>query len=156
VAGAACTLTLPLRQPHADDDTPARFGPPQSAPPLAVEWLRERSPSLAVEHDVVAGRATLRMSRDFSGAQRLPSGLEYDDRDPVTFTLAAGDPLSAVVECERRIELRRDGWRARVEVAARMTADAQAYRLPSAVRAFDGERCVHERRFEATIERDHT
>jgi len=156
-SGAASTLTLPLREPQADDETLAPFGPPQSAPPLAVDWLRERSPSLAISNDVVAGRATLRMSRDFSGAQRLPSGLEYDDRDPIAFTLDAGDPLSAVVECERRIELRRDGgWRTRVEVDARMTADARAYRLESEVRAFEGDRRVHTRRFEATIERDHT
>jgi hypothetical protein len=37
-----------------------------------------------------------------------------------------------------------------------MTADARAYRVVSVVRAYEDDRCIHTRRFDATIERDHT
>ena len=34
-----------------------------------------------------------------------------------TFSIVDGDPLSATVECRRRMEMHREGWSARVETA---------------------------------------
>jgi uncharacterized protein len=154
--GAASALSLPIRAPRANDPELRAFEPPQHAPPLAITWLRRRAPQQTIAHDAIAGVTSLRMARDFSGAQRLPSGLEYDDRDPVTFTIRAGDPLSARVECERRIELRRGEWRTRIEVDASMHADAANYHVTSVVRAYEQQSCIHTRSFAVTIPRDHT
>jgi hypothetical protein len=154
--GAASALSVPLRPPRAQDAQLRPFGAPESAAPLEITWLRPRAPEQTITHEAASGRTTLRMARDFSGAQRLPSGLEYDDRDPVTFTIRAGEPLSARVECERRIELRRGEWRTRIEVDASMHADADSYHVTSVVRAYEAERCIHSRRFDATVPRDHT
>ncbi len=154
--GGASMLSVPLRTAPRDEPSPRPFGPPETAASLPVTWLRARDPQQTVTHDLASGQTTVRMSRDFSGAQRLPSGLEYDDRDPITFTITTGDPLSARVDCARRIELRRDGWRVRIEVDASMRADARSYHVASVVRAYEDERCVHTRRFVAIVPRDHT
>ena len=96
------------------------------------------------------------MSRRFVGARRFPSGLEYHDDDPVVFTIADGDPLSARVECRRRIEVSRgDAWRTRIDMLATMTADADDFHVASVLEAYEGDVRVHVRTASASIPRDH-
>ena len=143
--GGASRLTVPVRAPRAADDDLLVFGPPETAPPLPVTRLRQRRPAQTVWHDHVTGVVAYEMSRDFSGAQRMPSGLEYDDRDPVTFTIREGDPLSAKVACHRRVEILRGDWRTRVELRSEMTADANDYLVSSTIDAYEGDTRIHSR-----------
>jgi putative CocE/NonD family hydrolase len=153
--GGASTLELPRRTPIALDDTLPPLGPPEVAPRLAVEILDPAQPLHLVERDVVQGTTAFTMSRKFAGARRLPSGLEYHDDDPITFSIADGDPLSAKVVCRRRIESRRaDGWRTRVEVDATMTCDADDYHVATECRAYEGDDLVHTLSFSKAIPRD--
>jgi putative CocE/NonD family hydrolase len=153
----AGSLVLPTRAPRPEDDALEPFAPPSTAAPLAIEQLRPRRPRLEVERDVLTGRTTLRMARDFTGAKRFPSGLEYWDEDPVTFSIIDGDPLSARVECRRRIQIRRPelGWSTRIEVHAVMTADAERYHVSSTLDAYEGETRIHTASHTKAIPRDH-
>jgi uncharacterized protein len=154
--GGASLLTVPVREPSsADADLPA-FGLAETAPPLPVTKLRQRRPKQTVWHDRVTGTVGYEMSRDFSGAQRMPSGLEYHDHDPVTFTVREGDPLSAKVSCRRRVEILRGDWRTRIELRSVMTADANDYLVSSTIDAYEGDTRIHSRTFTATIPRNHT
>ncbi len=153
--GGASTLELPVRTPHALDDALAPLGPPEIAPRLAVEILEPARPRHEVTEDVVAGTTTFVMSRRFAGAQRFPSGLEYRDDDPITFTITGEDPLSPTVECRRRIEVARgDTWSTRIEVLATMTSDATDYHVSTVCEAFEGDELVHTRTATASIPRD--
>ena len=155
-AGGASSLTIPVRTPRlADDDLPP-FGPAETAPALPVIWLRQRRPTQAVSRDDATGVVTYHMSRDFAGAQRVPSGLEYDDRDPVTFTIRADDPLSARVLADRWIEIRRGDWRTRIELRSQMTADASDYRVSTTIDAYEANTRIHTRTFTTTVPRHHT
>jgi putative CocE/NonD family hydrolase len=155
--GGASTLRLPARAPRELDAALAPLGPPETAPPLAVEVLDEASPQHLVTSDGVTGRTTFQMSRRFAGARRFPSGIEYHDDDPITFTIVGDDPLSARVECRRRIELRRgEAWRTRIEVYAVMTADASDYHVSTVCEAFEADEPVHALTFQTSIPRDHT
>jgi predicted acyl esterase len=155
--GGVSRLELPRRTPIDLDGELEPFGPPEVAPRLRVEVLEEATPEHRVTRDLVAGTTSLRMSRRFAGARRFPSGLEYHDDDPVTFTIADGDPLSATVECRRRIELRRGAtWAARVEVHAVMRCDATDFHVATVCEAFEGDELVHARTSSATIPRDFT
>jgi hypothetical protein len=154
--GGASRLRLPVRPPRATDAELRPFEPPVSPPPLALVRLRDRAPQQLVIHDEIARTAQLQMRRNFAGAYRLPNGLEYDDDDPVSFTIREGDPLSARVECERRIELRRGDWRTRIEVHAQMSADATEYLVSSTVHAYEGNQRVHSRTSTRTVPRRHT
>jgi len=153
--GGASTLELPVRTPHALDETLPPLGPPEIAPRLAVEILDPARPRHEVTEDVVAGTTTFVMSRRFAGARRFPSGLEYRDDDPITFTITGDDPLSPTVECRRRIEVARgDTWSTRIEVLATMTSDATDYHVSTVCEAFEGDELVHTRTATASIPRD--
>jgi putative CocE/NonD family hydrolase len=154
-AGAS-RLGLPIRAPRAEDAQLRAFEPPVSPPPLPLVRLRDRAPEQTVTRDDIARTVEMHMRRNFAGAYRLPSGLEYDDDDPVRFTLHEDDPLSARVQCDRRIEIRRTGWNTRVEVHAEMSSDASDYHVESTVTAYDGTHRIHERTFSHTIPRRHT
>jgi putative CocE/NonD family hydrolase len=154
--GGASSLSLPVRAPRSGDEALSEFGPPETAPALPVTWLRQRAPLQTVQFDPATGTVDYEMSRDFSGAQRLPSGIEYHDHDPVTLTICAGDPLSARVRCRRRIDIRRDGWSTRIELEAEMTADIDNYRLTTTIDAYEAEARIHSRTFTASVPRDHT
>ena len=153
--GGASTLELPVRTPHALDDALPPLGPPEIAPRLAVEILDPARPRHELTEDVVAGTTTFVMSRRFAGARRFPSGLEYRDDDPITFTITGEDPLSPTVECRRRIEVARgDAWSTRIEVLATMTCDASDYHVSTVCEAFEGDELVHTRTATASIPRD--
>lgn len=153
--GGASALELPVRTPLALDDTLAPFGPPEVAARLPVETLDPATPMHLVTQDGVAGTTTFRMSRRFAGARRFPSGIEYHDDDPITFSLVDDDPLSARVECRRRIEIRRgDDWVTRIEVSAVMTCDATDYHVATECLAFEGDDLVHTRSASTSIPRD--
>jgi hypothetical protein len=154
--GGASRLSLPVRVPQPGDGDLTEFEPPETAPPLPVTWLRPRNPSQTVILDPATGTVRYEMARGFSGAYRLPSGLEYDDRDPVTMTIREGDSLSARVRCERRIALRRGEWRTRIELESEMTADRDNYRLTTTIDAYEADRRVHTRTFTATVPREYS
>jgi putative CocE/NonD family hydrolase len=153
--GGASALSLPVRMPHALDETLPPLGPPEIAPRLAVEILDPARPRHEVTEDVVAGTTTFVMSRRFAGARRFPSGLEYRDDDPMTFTIAGEDPLSPTVECRRRIEVARgDEWSTRIDVVATMTCDAADFHVATVCEAYEGDELVHTRTSSASIPRD--
>ena len=152
--GAASSLVLPARSVRDEAPLPD-FGQPEISEPLAVTWLRERVPYVTVAHDHVSGLVEYRMSRALSGAKRFADGLEYHDRDPIRFSILDHDPLSARVECERTLEIRRAGWRTRIEVRSEMTADADAFTVSEMLDVYEGAvRCFALHR-SARVPRDH-
>lgn len=154
-ADGASKLTLPLYSSDGSEAGLAPFGEPVTATPLEVTVLRARSPYQRVSRDIASGLLTIAMSRDFAGAKRFPSGAEYHDHDPVTFTLREDDPLSARVQCERRIDIGRGAWRTRVHLRSTLTADADNFLVTTAIDAYEGDTRVHSRTFDSTIPRNH-
>jgi putative CocE/NonD family hydrolase len=154
--GGASSLSVPVRVPSPQDADLPPLPSPETAPPLPVVRLRPRQPIQTVSLDPATGSVCYKMSRDFSGAQRMPSGLEYHDYDPVTFTIIDGNPLSARVRCERRIEVRRGDWRTRIELRSEMTADATDYLVTTTIDAYESDIRIHARTFTCVVPRDHT
>jgi putative CocE/NonD family hydrolase len=153
--GGTSAVALPVRTPHALDDGLRPFEPPEIAPRLPVEVLTPAAPQHVVTEDVIAGTTTFVMSRRFVGGRRFPSGLEYHDDDPITFTITGEDPLSVTVECLRTIGVRRgDDWATRIEVRATMTCDATDYHVATLCEAYEGDDLVHSRTAKASIPRE--
>jgi hypothetical protein len=154
--GAASQLLLPVRTALPDEPEPEPFEPPAHAPSLPVVALRARRPEHLLDHDPASGELTVRIRRDFGGGQRLPSGMEYSEYDPTTLTIRDGDPLSAKVVCERRIEMRRGEWSTRIELKSTMTASARDYLVNTVIDAYERDTRVHTRTFVRTIPRNCT
>src|SRR5207248_2777690 len=97
--GGARRLTLPVRAPRPDDAALAPFAPAEGAPPAAVEVRRPSTNAARVSRDVATGRVTLTVE-SAEGFRVLANGEEYDTTSVDTYTIVAGEPLSAAVRCE--------------------------------------------------------
>ena len=153
VAGAS-SLELPVREPRpSDEDLPA-FGEPEAAAELPVGEREPGSATRRVERDFVTGEAVL--TYEFGGGRRvLPSGVELADWARETFTIREGEPLSARVRCEERVELARDGVRTIVETDSEMWSDAESFHVVNRIRATENGEVVHEDERPFTVPRDH-
>ena len=108
-----------------------------------------------ITRDVTTGRHDFEMSRALWGSRRLANGIEIRDQDPIRFSVVEGDPLSATVECERVMEIKRGDWRTQIGVRSRMTADANAFTLVADLEVHDQDDLFFSRTYTARIPRDH-
>lgn len=171
--GGASRLELPLQPAPAHEpgeggpaaaDT-GGFGPPEQAPAAAG----------SVEHDVWrSGRYELPESRTIlelgsdtrsrlaepgpePGAELGPeprAELEFGERMVQQFSLRAGAPLSARVECTGAYYLRRAGWDVSVRLSTSMSADAERFTVTRDLDAYEGDVRVHSTRSTVQIPRD--
>jgi uncharacterized protein len=135
------SMVLPVRRPRPDDAAVA-FGPPVTAEALPVEIIRPPS----------ARRATDSLVEDT--AWRLPDGLVYDLSSLTRWQQDPADPLSARIDCQRRIGLSRDAWSTVVEATGRLTASAETFHVETALTADANNQRIFERVWRFDIPRD--
>jgi uncharacterized protein len=152
--GGENILRLPVRPPRPDDDDLRPFGPPETATPLAFEWLQPRRPQVTITRDVASGRVEYCERRSLWGGRRLPDGLEYLDDDPIWYTITEGDPLSAAIRFHRTIEIGRGTWRTRVEAATTMSATSESFVISGTLSALEGDEGFFTRNYSLSIPRD--
>jgi len=89
------------------------------------------------------------------GRRNVPPGpLEIEGAQADVYRIEDGDPLSAEVECRRRLGMIRDGWSAHVETSSSMTADAESFALVHQVDAYENGELVFSRARTVTIPRE--
>ncbi len=150
------SVELPVRARLDEEETPS-FEPPEEAPGPNREVLEEHPPFRTVHRDPSWGMLAMEVcAHGFLHARDSDTGDEvvWDDRDLLTIT--EGRPLSATVRCERRFDVGRDDWHARIQTVSTMTADANAFRVVDELEAFEGDERVFTRRWDRTFPRDHT
>jgi uncharacterized protein len=152
--GGESALRLPVRPPRADDDDLRPFDPPETATPLAFEWLQPRHPQVTITRDVASGRVEYCERRSLWGGRRLPDGLEYLDNDPIWYTITEGDPLSAAIRFNRTIEIGRGTWRTRVEAATTMSATKESFVISGTLTAMEGDEDFFTKNYSFSIPRD--
>jgi putative CocE/NonD family hydrolase len=141
-AGGPSLLELPVRTPCEDDGRVSFPQPPETSP--QGECRRSHT------YDPETARCTVVVDRHRGKRQVRGDGLEIDGAQHDVFTILEDDPLSALVECDRRMDMARGSWSARIETRSTMTADETTFRLVNCVEAFEnGERIfARERAFE--------
>jgi hypothetical protein len=149
----ASALVLPVRPPREQDAELPAFGEPEGSPPLALEALAEGSTTRTITRKIGSGAMTLVYTYG-GGLRRLPNGTELAEAYREEFAIVEGDPLSARVRCEHRVELGRGEWRTRVQATAEMWADARDFHVRNTVVAHEGDRLIHDERRERAIPRD--
>ena len=148
-------LRLPARSgPPRAEDSAVTFEPAEIAPPMAQDVLRTDKRTRIIERDLISGVTTLVDESDEGHRRLLPDGIEYATTGQETFTIVDGDPLSASVRSERRIELGRGEWRTRVETISTLTADAENFHVTNTVNAYEGSTRVFVRSREFKVRRD--
>jgi uncharacterized protein len=137
--GGATALELPVRDMDAAGAPIGGFGAPERAPRPASATLHLEPGNHLISEDVAAGRHQLVHAYPTHHTLDLESGIEVRWREPDTFTVVEGSPLSAQVRCERSVTLGRGDWSVRLEADATMTADADAFHVTHQLRAYEGE-----------------
>ena len=148
----ASTLDLPVRPPRSEDLRP--FEPPESAPPLALEFLRAAANRRTIETDLANGETILRIVDDFGEARDPDHGLVAGSVARETYRIHPDDPLSARAEAHWTQTLARDAWRVRTEVRSVMTADATHFHVHANLAAFEGDTRIFDRTWDRKIPRD--
>lgn len=157
-AGDASWLELPVRPLDAGDGDPPAFGPPESAPPLETETIRQDPAYYVIGHDVVAGTHTIRQNQDGDNRTRqLASGVEMWDINRDEVFIREGDPLSARTVAERTYGLRWDdpGVETEVRTRSELTCDATTFFLEDRLEAFENGERIFERTWSRSFPRDH-
>lgn len=151
--GEDSRLTLPVRLPNPLDQFLCDFEEPEGAPPLECEIIRPEKASRTIQYDVVSAKLTMTDCID-EGRQRIISNnLEYDSVIKNIFSIVEGDPLSAQVRCERKIELRRGDWETRIQTYSLMTSDDKYFHLTNVLDAYEKEVRVFTRSWTKKIPR---
>ncbi|HEX5469188.1 MAG TPA: CocE/NonD family hydrolase [Gaiellaceae bacterium] len=145
--GASSRFELPVR-PHGRDAAPAGLQPLHGG--HAVHGSSARR---LVRHRR-RGRWTLEVERIRPRRRIAPGEVEIAGDQLDVFEIEDGYPLSARVECSRRMEIARNGWSARVETASMMTADARSFLLVHRLEAYENEELVWSRARERRFPRD--
>jgi hypothetical protein len=89
------------------------------------------------------------------GLVRLdPSGTEVEYTSWSTYSIEEGKPLSARVECENGVLLRRDGWDTNVRAHGVMTSTATHFLVTHELEAFEAGARVWAKSWTFEIPRD--
>ena len=146
-AGGETRLELPVRPLREEDARPTGLMP-------APEQNGSPASSSRIAYDRRTGRSRLVVDR-IRGRRRVrEDGLEVGGSQKDVFTVVEGDPLSAAVECERTMQMRRGRWSARVETRSTMTADRDVFRLVHVVEAYENEERIFSRERAFDVPRD--
>lgn len=149
--GGTTRLELPVRLPDPMDEQLEAFGPAQrTAPPAGPVWHK---PWRTVRRDLASGRLTIEVGHD-DHAELEREQLECGERLSRRFTIYAGKPLSARVDCEGEHFLRRGEWEVEVRLRTQMAATAETFLVSKDLDAFEGDACVHSARSAIEIPRD--
>ncbi|MTD30732.1 CocE/NonD family hydrolase [Planomicrobium sp. YIM 101495] len=151
--GEKTSLELPVRTPQEQDDS-IQFERPETAEVMEREIIRTENRTRNVINDVTTGVWRL---EDFSdeGERKLPSnGIQYGSKNKNTFTIKEKDPLSAHVQCEWELEVKRDDWQTKVESHSEMSSDEKNFYLINTLVAFENGEEVFRKMWEKEVPRD--
>jgi putative CocE/NonD family hydrolase len=155
VHAADSVLVLPVREPRPEDAELRPFDEPEGAPRLALETLEPDEGRRTLHRDFADGRTELTFDWATGGRYRLlDAGLVAACWASTTYSINAGDPLSAEVRCRAATELARDGWETLAVVNSVMSSDAERFRVRTELEAFEDGKRVRRREWSFETPRD--
>jgi putative CocE/NonD family hydrolase len=148
--GPTSRFELPVRPAGRRDTGPAGLLPPPTQGDVHGGSVR----TLVHDGEPGPGRWRLEVERT-RGRRNIPPGtLEIDGAQTDVYRIEDGDPLSAEVECRRRMGMARDGWSAHVETTSSMSSDADTFLLVHQVDAYENGELIFSRSRTCTVPRD--
>jgi hypothetical protein len=150
-------LELPVREPRAQDEGLAQFGPPERPPGLATEVLSRRPTQRTIGYNLTDGSAEVIFDWDVGGNFRLvDAGIEADGSNLTSYRIVAGQPLSAEVRTEQSASLRSARHDVAVQATGHMTAGPAAFLVTLGLDARENGRRVHARQWHLEFPRNGT
>jgi predicted acyl esterase len=147
-------LEFPLVDEDRLEPMTASFERAEISEPIEVVDTGIHRPYWKRTHDDATGVSVMARSSDGTGVKRTPNGLTFSGKDETRYIITDGDPLSAVMECDRFFLFEREDWSVRVEMSSRMSSTATDFVVETRLRAFTAGVCVHEEDRTTAIPRD--
>lgn len=147
-------ISLPVRTPQSEDESCGNFENPETAQVIDKEIIREGNRTRNLSHDLINNSWKL---EDFSDeGERIlhTNGLRHGSINKNTYTIRAGDPLSACVNCEWELNVGRDDWQTRLKSFSEMTSDETNFYLTNTMIAFENDEEVFNKTWQTKIPRD--
>ncbi len=151
ILGGETRLELPVRPPGPADEPLPAFAPAErTAPAPGPVW---DEPWRRVTRDLATGRLTIEVGHH-ERAELEHTKLAFGERLSRRYTIYAGQPLSARVDCQGDHFLCRDEWRIEIRLRTSLSATADSFLVTKDLDAFEGDVCVFNARNAVEIPRD--
>ncbi len=154
VCGDGSHLEIPVRNSDGDGNGKVNFLPPESAPPLKQETLRESSNQRTVTRDLKSGQTTVSIIDDFGKHKNLEHDLVNSEIARETYIIYPDDPLSSRAVIHWTEEFERHEWNVHSETKTEMWSDAENFYIKARMEAFENKELVFSRGWERTIARN--
>jgi uncharacterized protein len=149
----ASSLELPVRTPSADDASLPVFGPPEAGPAPEIEQIEPAEVGWRVVHDHAAGTVSAEIN-DGAGTYRLSDqDITITKKGRERYALAGDDLASVTGEAAWEFGLARADWRVRSLSETTLSADRESFRIRARLRAWEGDRLVHEQTWDERLPR---
>jgi uncharacterized protein len=151
---ADCRLDLPLRTRSADDARLADFAAPEAGPAPEIRQVEPAEVGWRVIHDHADGSVTAEIG-DGAGSYRLvDQDITVSKKGRERYRLLRDDPASVTGHVEWEFGLARRDWRVRSITETTLSSDADGFRIQARLRAWEGERLVHQQTWDERVPRD--
>jgi predicted acyl esterase len=150
--GGASALDLPAWTDRGEHVPPPHFAVPERAP-MPPHELLDGEHGREVRSDVATGTVEV-ISRSGAGYRLLDDGLEYREHERDVFRITEGDPLSAIVDCQRSFTVGRGDWQVTVRTASTLSSTEDTFQVTNALDGYEGDRRVFAKTWHAEIPRD--
>jgi hypothetical protein len=146
-------LQLPLREPKEIDDKLPDFGPAVQTEPIQYKRNRPGRRARTITNDIGEKKQVIHDIADNGHLHLLELDLELYGKSIERFTIFENEPLSANVESEQELGLRRGDWDIRIETYSAMSADAEQFFVINKLDAYEGKTRVFNKTWSTTIPR---
>jgi putative CocE/NonD family hydrolase len=152
----ATVLHLPVRPPRPEDAALRPFDPPEAAAQVAcIHHPAEPVHPRRITRDLLSGRITVDFPRWTYDLEMPDIGIRQRSHGHARYVITDGDPLSATMETEYRVEqIRADGVFVH-ESRGRMTCTATHFQIAAETVILDNGQEIARRTWQEEIARDH-
>lgn len=152
---AGCHLSIPHREPRAEDRHLRVLGEPETAPPLPMEKLTKQRKSYRVVRDLTQETASLETVND-GGRSYIPEiDLAVRRSAEESYGLVEEDFESAAGVTYTKRELKRDDWDICIVTRTVLTCDRHNFYLRAQLDAYEADEQVFSKNWDETVPRDH-
>ncbi|MGB7876467.1 MAG: CocE/NonD family hydrolase [Anaerolineales bacterium] len=151
--GRDSRLQLPIRKPKDIDSKLADFEPPVESESIRHKKIRPGRRVRTITHNIGEKKQEIHDIADNGHIHLLDLDLETFGKSEERFTIYEDEPLSANIESEQELGLRRGDWDIRIETYSAMSADAEQFFVINKLDAFEGKTRVFTKTWNTTIPR---
>jgi putative CocE/NonD family hydrolase len=155
VFGGKTALRLPVRPEDPKDDRLPPFGEPEQAED--TPYVKREVPAKTrrtVTRDLLSGRITVDFPRWTGETEMTDIGQTFTSEARCRYTIVEGDPLSATVETDYRVSLKRPDTKVTHHSVGRMTCDATHFRIAITLDVYENDAKVFTKSWDERIKRD--